>query len=359
MKKRLSRFSVLAFAQKRQLARLLWIWGSMGLLSLILLTLVYTLFFGYNKVTRNAGIYEHYLHVGLPGAAQLATQEGYGLTTYGEDALIVNKALRDDVFRIMFIGDSFVKAKQVSDSLKFTELIESQWNHQHPDQPIQVLNLGLGGQDMATYLRFGANMDRRFQPDLVFLVLSPDDFKALSRRSRILTQLKAGITPQLVKREQSSLVQDVVNQIGIRSFVGQLQAQTFAFMSNGDAADVVDAADNAAPRNAQDALEAASIQLTALHNIWGERMVIVYRRNIPDLGKDAPPQIDDSVLRAIKRQGIPLINLYPPLWQAYQEKRPPAGFHNTVIGQGHLNANGHQLVADEIIWYLENHRDLF
>jgi hypothetical protein len=339
-----------------KIARLLGVWISAGLLSFLLVMLIYTLFFGRNKVIRDYTVYEGHRFVGYPGTSQLSTSEGYGLTTYGEHGLIVQKSPNPDVHRVLFIGDSFVKAKQVSDQHKFTELVEQHWNARHSDRPIQTLNLGLGGQDMRTYLSFGSNMDVQFQPDLVFFWVSQSDFQDIAKNPAKLAQVSQGLTKPLTTPEKSSPVQDLVNALGVRSFFGQLQAQTFAFV-NGEAASVAEAAP---PETALSPdVSPVGVQLEALQAIWGDRLVIMYRRNVPNMGRDAPSNYEDHILTEIQAHNIPVIDIYPIYWQAFQDQKPPVGFHNSILGEGHLNQYGHQLVADEIIRFLETANDLF
>jgi hypothetical protein len=154
----------------------------------------------------------------------------------------------------------------------------------------------------------------------------------------------------LVKPERGSSLQWTINALGFRSFFGQLQAQLFAFVEGDSAAEPVEAAPHTAE---SDLSEAIDLQLAALQAIWGERLVVIYRVSIPALGQDAPPIYQDRVLQALEARGIPVINLYPPMLKAFQAHQPPVGFDNSILGEGHLNRVGHQLVATEIVNYLE------
>jgi len=330
--------------------KLLGIWFVSGTAAFMLLMLIYTQFFGRNMVTLNETIYEKHRFVGKPGQVQLATGEGYGLTTYGHNGLIVNKPLNPDIQRVLFIGDSFVKAKQVSDVQKFTELVEVGWNEQHPDEPIQTLNLGLGGQDMTTYLSFGKNMDEEFQPDRVFLWINRGDFSKVSKNPKLLEQVAQGLEAQglekpIAQPERSNRLRDLINDLGFRSFFGQLQAQTFAYIA-GEEAQTAEAAP------ILKAESSIGVQLEALKQIWGDRLVIIYYRSVPDMGRNAPMVLEDQILAELEAHNIPVINLYPVFWQAFQHHRPPVGFTNSILGQGHLNAYGHQLIADTVVQYM-------
>ena len=353
-------------------ATLAGIWSSASVLAFVLVMLTFTLFFGRNKAVLSETIYEGHRFVGQAGASQLSTQEGYGLTTFGENGLIVNKELNPDALRVLFVGDSYVKAKQVSDPLKFTELVEQSWNDAHPEQPIQTLNLGLGGQDMPTFLSFGHNMDRQFEPDLVFLLLGGADMDTLINRPAQLEQVALSLATgqkmaPLTRPETMSPAQRLLNDLGLRSFFGQLQLQTHAFFAGKDQPSLEESSALAAPGGNQllptqgeDAYKLAAIatQLQALKAIWGDRLIIIYRVFVPNMGQDVPAQYSDAVTAEMEKQGIPYINLYPTVHQAFQERKPPLGFDNSMLGKGHLNKYGHELVAQKVIQFLESRNKL-
>lgn len=352
--------------------KLVGIWASASLAAFVLVMAIFTLFFGRNKVVLNETIYEGHRFVGQAGKSQLSTQEGYGLTTFGENGLIVNKTLDPKAFRVLFIGDSYVKAKQVSDKFKFTEIVEDDWNAAHPDKPIQTLNLGLGGQSIPTYLSFGRNMDRHFEPDLVFLMLNADDFMNLKRRPKMLKQVASGLAhsdapPEpmiLTKPETANVFQRLINDLGVRSFFGQLQLQTYALLAQESVNDQAKPAASSANLEA-DATHATTrdpevnIQLKALQEIWQDRLVILYNAPVYDIGPEAPPQYSDAIIVEMEDLGISYVNLYSPFLQAFQMRKPPKGFSNSMLGQGHLNKYGHTLVAKEIIKFMEMYDVIF
>lgn len=328
---------------------LLWMWGVATVVCLVVIMLFYTYALGRNRVELNETIYEGHLFVGQSGAFQLNNGEGYGLTTYGENGMIVNKVLKPDVFRILFLGDSFVKARQVSDPEKFTELVEKQWNVAHPKQPLQTINLGLDGQDMRAYLSFGNNMDKTFQPDLVFLMVNRADFRVLASHPKLLEKIANGLTEPITQPEETNPLAELVNNLGVRSFFGQIQAQTFGFTAMGHTSDPV-VVDELRVEAVDP--EVVAIQVNALQKIWGERLVVLYRAWPQNFGKGEPATYEDNILRELDRQNIPYINFYGPFKQAFDQRISPLGFNNSILGKGHLNQIGHQLVTDQILNYL-------
>ncbi|MCB0166215.1 MAG: hypothetical protein KDI79_18435 [Anaerolineae bacterium] len=341
--------------QLKKLIKLVQIWTVSGIASFLMIMIFYTLLFGHNQLIPNERIYENYRYVGKPNTYQLSSIEGYGITTYGENGLIVNKTLNPEAKRLLFIGDSFVKAVQVSDQDKFTEVLEHEWNSLHPDQPVQSLNLGLGGQHIDTYLSFSQNMDDYFQPDLVFIVLNRNDFENLADEQAKLTAINQGVDKPLVEAEEMSYFEYAVNYLGVRSFFGQLQAQTYGFLKQQNASNQALASTEQPDILRKDDV---AVQLKALKQIWGQRLVIIYVTWFGDMAKDAPSPdtFEDNVLIELEQQGIPVINLYPSFWNAFKQYKPPFGFDNSNLGRGHLNQYGHYLVAQEIMKYLENRR---
>jgi hypothetical protein len=79
---------------------------------------------------------------------------------------------------------------------------------------------------------------------------------------------------------------------------------------------------------------------------------------VPELGRAAPDAYYDEVMLGIEGKGIPYIGLYEPMLRAYRAHTPPAGFDNSILGTGHWNRVGHEVIAGEIIRFLEARDDL-
>ncbi|MEM7133562.1 MAG: hypothetical protein AAF702_45130 [Chloroflexota bacterium] len=314
---------------------------------------LFTLFLGRDWLVRNQSIYEGLLYVNQPGTKSVAGMQGYGVTSYGEDGLVVNKILQDNVIRIVFWGDSFVEARQVSDQHKFTEIVEQSWNKRHPEMRIQSLNLGLAGLDSRAYLQFGENVDATFKPDYLFLMITNPDFYTLSYRPVALERVAAGDYTNLVRSESDFGIRHIVNDIGLQSFASQLKLQTFAFMNEGNQR--VSETVNAKGKESRSAelQESIQLQLQALKSIWGNRLVILYRQQVTDYGRNLEEGKTTELYKALAASDIPYIDTYEPLQIAMRDGKPPYGFINFALGKGHLNQVGHQLVADAVLGYLE------
>jgi hypothetical protein len=147
----------------------------------------------------------------------------------------------------------------------------------------------------------------------------------------------------------------------MRQFFIRLLLQTEGFLQHGKGEN--EAAQAELLSESQDILvgheASVATQLHALRRIWGERLVIIYNVHVPNFGRDIPGDYeDDTVIQAAREAGIPLINLYRPMLAAFREGRPPRGFQNSVLGVGHFNQTGHQIIAGELLHFLAQDEQL-
>lgn len=76
--------------------------------------------------------------------------------------------------RILYIGDSFVEAKQVPEEGRFAERTEKLLEEKL-GRPVTVRALGVGGAEPARELLFYRRLGRSFDPDIVVQVLFPEN----------------------------------------------------------------------------------------------------------------------------------------------------------------------------------------
>lgn len=327
-------------------------WASAAALSFLLVATLYALFLGRYTFIRNESIYRGAHFVGKPGTTHRFSNEGYGITSFGEDGLVVNKAVQDELPRILFLGDSFVEANHVSDEYKFTEIVERKWNHRYVERPIQTLNLGLSALDLRTYLQFAREMDAQFSPSLVLILVDHNDFRVISHNPEILTIVENEQFDKLIRRGREPLGNQLLYRLGIKSFAVRLKLQTRSFIDNQKI-------ETPTPLDEATLRDAYSIQLNALKKVWGERLVLIYHDHVDNFGQDEPVRSDLLLGEVIRAQEIPMVDLYDALYKSTEAKRPPYGFNNSTLGQGHFNRLGHEIVADEVLNYLESVSDLF
>jgi hypothetical protein len=185
----------------------------------------------------------------------------------------------------------------------------------------------------------------------VFLFITANDFQS---RRQYETNLKRLERPPRSNPAEPALV--VINDVGYYAFLRQLIRQAQGFMANGCFASLSPKSTARAQpqaKMAQPDLVQVVAQLDPLRQQWGDRLVIIYHSFAPGIGRYPTAACNDQVWQEIQEQGIASVNLCPAFSQAYLSRTPPAGFSNSILGRGHLNAHGHALVAAEVLDFLE------
>jgi hypothetical protein len=80
----------------------------------------------------------------------------------------------DDELRVLFLGDSFVVAKQVEEEERFVEKTEVALA-EALDRPVVTRGLGIGGANPALHLLYYREIGKDFDPDVVVQVLFPEN----------------------------------------------------------------------------------------------------------------------------------------------------------------------------------------
>lgn len=370
---------------------LLGIWVISSVASILSIIVLYTLFFGRYEVELNETIYQGYYYTCKPGSFRIQSTEGYGITHCGQNGLVVDKELNPVALKILFLGDSYVEAQQISDAFKFTELVEEKWNLIHPNIPVQTLNMGRSGQDIEAYVSFSQNIDDFFQPNLIFLMLAPHDFRNLLNSPMNSEKILSGLTEPLITANRSlSNAGMIINTLNIQAFVSRTIFQTYSFFGcsqdpkpsciktslmpikvSAQSKFGFIAQEESNSQNFQQnqrqieaqvsnsRIDDMATPLQLLQLIWGKRLVIIYHSETKQLdqGGFTVYQEKQRILSEIEALDIVYIDLDPLLWSAYFNHRPPTGFNNSILGKGHYNRYGHQLISEAILAYLEKITD--
>lgn len=344
------------FSHRRLFARGLVVWGTSGLVVFSVYLALFTAFLGRSVRVQNRSLHGNHRFVGAPGSVEIHSTEGYGRTSFGADGQVVDKRLRADRPRIVFMGDSFLEARQVDDDDKFTQLVERNWNEQHPIRPIETVNLGLYGLDTSEWATMAPRVDRLFAPALVFLLMAWNDFESPEEFERN-TRLFARDAPP------AGGMLDWINRSGSAPFFLKLRIQARDLLKQNQFLRGVTAP--AAATGSQGEPEPAGTepvveyQLAPLRATFGARLVVIYNSAPWNLGRAARRDVDREILAELARLEIPVIDLFEDFGQAIRRRDPPQGFHNSMLGQGHWNQLGHRIVADRVRDYLEKRHDLF
>ena len=100
--------------------------------------------------------------------------------------------------------------------------------------------------------------------------------------------------------------------------------------------------------------------LAALKNAAEKPVFVVYAPIVPRISGGVAEYSDpfaDEFSRmtlAARDAGLRVLDMRPALRVSAENGQWPHGFHNGQIGNGHLNADGYRVIADELIAAIES-----
>lgn len=246
----------------------------------------------------------------------------------------------------VILGDSQIEATQVDDDETMGAVIERRARAAHT--PLNVVQIGWGGAGIPTYLGVASNVLSTWPTDHVVIVLNPRDFGSGA--------LLAGNFKMTIASDGSASVKDVGHRPSTSRIKRVMQHSSLASMvwlrgkqmwSSAREQDLPDGAPQAAAN--VEKLVAASVH--ALHASYGERLAIVYTPYIGVVDDPATPD-EALLLQACSREHVPCVSARDAMRTARDVDHVLCrGFHNTVPGIGHFNADGHEVMAS-VIWHL-------
>jgi len=246
--------------------------------------------------------------------------------------------------RILFLGDSFTEAHQVFDWQTFVDLSEHLLAARGVN--VECVNAGLAGESPARYIGLSAAYRRAIQPAYVVVQVSDNDFSPEVLRpglgagswwlkaegaTWIPTRTPSGYTSGETLRKFARFVPLVV----------YLKNRWGALASSGD---------SSSPAIGSSPANAALIDWVAaqLARDYGPNVAVLWVPGISYTGGPNPPTpIETEVAHACQRQGIKFLDPRDEMLAQFRRTgQPLLGFANTEPGVGHLNAEGHQVVAE-------------
>ncbi len=296
--------------------------------------------------------------------------EGEGITQVGRFGVAaIPDVTRIETETVLIWGDSYVEAVQVDDDEKMSQVLTREWNARHADRPLTAVGVGTRGWGLAD-IYFQMPRYERLVPRVRahFLVLGQIedlDPDLDHRESQFISDpaapegfafVESHWTPraeglkQFLMRWHLQVVWEMLKRSGeaeIRFAPGQAATTGESGSETG------------APRTIP--VEGWRFALEKLRNQVEAPLVLVYLPRLPSplaggrLSEDDPNADQAAALhRLCAEMNIPLIDLHDEFVALARSKRAfPRGFPNSVLGSGHLNAEGHRCVAQAIRRYLE------
>ncbi len=284
-------------------------------------------------------------------------------------------------YRILMLGDSFTRADEVSDGLSFSDRLQSDLTESEPPaqnnrlitESVQVINAGKPSASPASYLYAADFHKQTFAPDSTVIQLTESDFTMdmNNEQSEFYLKKEGELGYEVAHNKDfgsaNPLAQKLTEKVpGVRSL---MQLSTLRVggrnlsgsLSSADLAPTEDPS-NLSPEEAlklETALEAedAAMVRWTVQQLKQQfpHLVIVFipAMNYQDFGTtSSEPRntaIENALTLATTDQGVPLLNMRDDFLAHYRKYGTNLkGFNNTVPGEGHLNAEGHRLVAKRL-----------
>ncbi|TAK10526.1 MAG: SGNH/GDSL hydrolase family protein [Rhizorhabdus sp.] len=264
--------------------------------------------------------------------------------------------------RTLFIGDSMTFAAQVPREANFVSLV----GRQLPG--LETVNAGrdaLGPQDWPALID---RLEPAVRPDLIILMVSRGDaFDLRDSGARILRSADgrpSGITrPPSGRDALQERLEPVMRHSALATFLVRRANSEWTTLRTGDSWTgwaIRGGRPGMAKRNSgSERFDRAEIEARIVDILDlikpGRRLVIValpafryeaHRKVEPEPRSRAEAGLFEA---AARRTGIPFIDAGPAMTAAYARTgRPLTGFNNSRLGEGHLNAEGHAVVATAI-----------
>jgi lysophospholipase L1-like esterase len=306
--------------------------------------------------------------VSLPGTVSRTRSEGFSSSHVGEHGI---RGLPGGKLppgpKVVFWGDSFVEAVQVDDSERMAQVFSSL--AQASGLPLSGVGIGTGGDTLIDCIVKA--------PDFV-PVLGPVRLHVffLGRISDVLPDAPRPCRAAFLSHPEPHILRNDCppTDLALRlaPTVRRLEL-SWAFsmyqklrnlrlrLAPGPAV--------AAPKPAK---QAADMDLSSLWDyLIGQTrrasspdILFVYAPAIPAISRgqavyeDSEAATATGFADACHRNGVGFINLGPSFTLHFRATgRLPKGFFNTPPGTGHLNEDGHRMVAEAVLKYIKEHRD--
>ncbi len=331
------------------------------IIAIILNVIIWNFILGtYNvfpKLSEDSSFGVHY----VPNATIVNRIEGYAVSHTN------NYGYLDDDFiqgedNIIVLGDSITEANQVKKHEKYVQLLEMKWQEDGND--IKVHNLAVAGKNASDYIYYGPNYLKEFNPEYVIIELTVNDildaFHPFSTNTHIdewgnIVANESFSTLYKLKNELTSMNPLLLNtytklksylikrssQIGVRSTLLQKDKDKVEFIDESK----------------------VDFVLGKLKETYGEKLVVLYLHNI-NLREQISGQIDEDVYldygeyieQYCNDNQIYFIDTTDSMGNHFVETgKLVNGFINHRLGVGHLNIEGHRVIAQMIDEYFNNY----
>ena len=254
----------------------------------------------------------------------------------------------------LVLGDSYVEAEQVSDRQTMGSWLERLAREN--GVPLDVRQFGWLGASPAQYLLIADTLRKRWTPSHVFIVLSANDFDkdALVFAQPSLRVAEDGtlrligepIRPVSAKPPRGSALMTLARRRW------ELLGRRYPLLQRAKPKPVAVTALASPAEPLPDSLEYARAPeaiVRALHEAYGASLTLVYLAEIRLKGDQKAPQIESAFTDACARVRVRCVSTREAMLAAYRDGHVGHGAGVAPIGNGHLNAAGHEVLG-RMMW---------
>jgi lysophospholipase L1-like esterase len=261
---------------------------------------------------------------------------------------------------LLVLGDSHTEATEVPRSDNFCSKVRKKLK-----PGVIVYNAGASGNSMANYIYYGRSLRQFFNPDVILIQVTQSDFTSDATNPGHPCHIqKTGNNFVIAAGKQISFSKAITWAVTHVPLLPYAYRKAKGFLNNwkSDRAPFLPHArisDSITPDDP--AIESlVSWEIGQLKDCYGDKVVILYLPETPRPGKnntivwDDPDPVRRIVENECRRQGISYVYTGEAFERLLKEHNQfPRGFPNSVIGKGHLNSQGHEVVASVLMEVLQ------
>jgi lysophospholipase L1-like esterase len=305
------------------------------------------------------------------------TSVRYSTQEFSNDLTINHQGVRDyddigpkgpEERRVLILGDSYVFAVQVPLSDTFGEQLEVLLNESDPAHRWRVINGGVQGYGPVEEWLFYRHVASKFDPDIVLIVVSVAtdaieafDAKATLELSRVpeqtLVQRSRVRLRQIIRSSLVlQLVHQRVDQLHARTFAGTFERPLVGYLEHPPSYffDGLQTAERAfgyiAAQVHKNGAKAALVMMPARFQIRDSEYQTLSNTAERAGGKLLRNAATERFATALARLDEPTLDLLP----IFSSLQDPEGLY--FVGNGHLSARGHRVVAEALRDFLNRNR---
>ncbi len=309
-------------------------------------------------------------YVPLPGTTTRTRAEGWATSSVGEHGI---RGLPGGTLpsgpKVVFWGDSYVEGLQVGDAQRMAQVFSAQAR----SNGLNIMGVGIatGGNTLIDSIVTAPGYARALGhvPLHVFVLgritdVLPDDPRPC--RAAFYSRPEPHIVPvDCPPSEWSLRFAPQLRKLELSgAFTAYQKLKEQHLRLNLGPAKAIAASATAPGPESKPRTEAWNFLIAQTRRAAAGPVLFLYLPATPIITQGGIQQADTDDTTALAfadacaRNGVPFLNLGPAFLAHYQTTgRMPRGFFNSPPGSGHLNEDGHKLVAQAVFQYIKEHRD--